>query len=100
MKQEEFEVSKEEYDQLLIDNQKFDEGFFEAGAGTKDFEIIPMVIEEGRTLASEELQMLLTECNRQKLRVVYRIDLSDTSYVLINSKTLKIGYVSNNGVMN
>lgn len=88
------ELTEAQYEKLLLDLEDFEEKFYSKLAGSEKYEIIPTVTEEGRLLSKEQLDLLIKECHRLGFRYLYKVDLPNGTILLINPKTMKIGYIS------
>lgn len=80
-------LSQEEFEELMVELAEFDDKSFIALARTDHYEIIPTVTEEGKVLTQDELDLLLAECAKLGLTILYRIDKEDGETLLVNSKS-------------
>lgn len=88
------ELTEQEYDKLLIDLEDFEEKFYRVLVEADNYEIVPTTTEEGRIISKEQLTLLTKECHRLGFRYLYKVDLNSGVILLINPKTMKIGYIS------
>ena len=88
------ELSEEQYEKLLIDLEDFEEQFYRKLAESDHYEIIPTATDDGRPLGKEQLSLLTKECHRLGYRYLYKVDHPNGIILLVNPKTLKIGYIS------
>lgn len=90
----EIELTEEEYDKLMVDLEGFEENFLRKLADTDKFEIVPTTDQNGRPYDKEQLTLIKKECLRLGVKILYKIDLSSSVYILFNPQTMKIGYVT------
>lgn len=90
----EIELTEEEYDKLMVDMEEFENNFLRNLANSDKFEIIPTQDERGRFFTKEQLTLIKKECLRLGAKILYKVDLNGSVYILINPETMKIGYVS------
>lgn len=88
------DLTEEQYEKLLIDLEEFEENFYRKLADSDNYEILPTATDDGRPLAAEQLSLLKKECHRLGLRYLYKVDHPNGVVLLINPKTLKVGYIS------
>lgn len=87
------ELSQEEFDKLIGDLNEFDNKFYEYLAESPKYEVIPTSDEEGILLTKEQLALVQRECNRLGFKILYMVN-DPNAIVMINPKTLKIGYIT------
>lgn len=90
----EVELTEEEYEKLMSDLAMFDENFVQALAETDKYEIVSTVDQNGNYYTKEQLTLVKNECLRLGVKILYKIEINSTVYILFNPKTMKIGYVT------
>lgn len=90
----ETELTEQEFHKLMQDLELFEEQFFMYLAGGEKYEIIPTTMEDGRLVTKEQISLMTRECNRLGAKVLYKIDMRNSDIVLINPKSMKIGYIT------
>lgn len=87
------ELSDEQFEKLILENEEFDEKFFRALAGTDKYEIVPTLTDHGQPLTKEQYSLLKNECSRLGLSVIYKMELPDGLTVYTSVENNKVGYV-------
>jgi len=91
---QEVELTEEEYEKLVNDLDKFEETFLSKLAESDKFEIVSTYNPEGKFYSKEQLTLIKKELLRLGVKILYRIDLNSSVYILFNPQTMKIGYVT------
>jgi hypothetical protein len=87
------ELSEEQFNKLVEENEQFDDHFFKILAGTDKYEIVPTLTDHGQPLTKEQYSLVKNECSRLGLSVIYRMDLPDGSVVYTSIENNKVGYI-------
>lgn len=87
------ELTQDQFNDLMKKLEQFDNRFYIALAGTERVEIIPTMSEDGDFLSKEQYALVTKECSRLGLKILYKVELSNSDIVLINAETMKIGYI-------
>lgn len=88
------ELTEEQYSKLIDDLGDFEEKFLVHLAGSDKFEVISAIDQRGRAFTKEQLTLVKKECLRLGLKVLYKIDLNSSVYILFNPETMKTAFVS------
>lgn len=91
--EEEFEISPEELEEMLESVEKFQDDFLKCLAGTDKYDVLPTITESGRPLTKEQYKLAKTECSRLGIRLLYIIDLGNST-LIINPRNLKMGIIN------
>lgn len=92
------ELTEEQIEQAILENDSFQTMFFEKLAHNKKFEIIPTSDEDGNIMSQEQLSFMKKEVNRLGCLPVYAIENGSRFTLLIcprEGKKMIIGMVSN-----
>lgn len=87
------ELTQEQFDQLMLDLEEFNETFFQTLAGSENYEVVPTVTDMGKPLTKEQYTYVKSECSRLGLAVIYKVDKSDGTSMYINLQEKKIGFI-------
>lgn len=87
------ELSEEQFEKLVKQVEEFNDLFFITLAGTKEYEIVPTLTDQGQPLTKEQYSLVKNECSRLGLSVIYKMDLPDGSSVYTNIENNKVGYI-------
>lgn len=92
------ELTEEQIEQAMIDNDVFQNTFIEILAHSKKFEIIPTSDEHGNIMSQEQLSFMKKEVNRLGCTTVYAFENGSRFTILMcprPGKKLIVGMVSN-----
>lgn len=92
------ELTEEQIEQAMIDNDVFQQTFIELLAHSKKFEIIPTQDEHGNIMSEEQLSFMKKEVNRLGCTTVYAFENGSRFTILMcprAGKKLIVGMVSN-----
>lgn len=84
--------NKNNIDEDLLLDIEFEMNFYEYIAGTSNFEVIPIPDLEGFIPSTEEFQLLVEDCRRRTIKLLYRV--SNGKYALVfSADSDKVGMV-------
>jgi len=86
-------LTEEEFGELVEAVDQFDEQFFIALAGTREYEIIPTITDQGQPMTKEQYSLLKNECSRLGLSIIYKMELPDGSTIYTSIENKKVGYI-------
>jgi len=92
------ELTEEQIEQAMIDNDVFQNTFIEILANSKKFEIIPTQDEHGNIMSEEQLSFMKKEVNRLGCTTVYAFENGSRFTILMcprPGKKLIVGMISN-----
>lgn len=92
------ELTEEQIEQAMIDNDVFQNTFIEILAGSRKFEVIPTQDEHGNIMSQEQLSFMKKEVNRLGCVTVWAFENGSRFTILIcprDKKKFIVGMVSN-----
>lgn len=90
---EEFEISPEEFEEMMESVEQFQEDFLRHLAGTDRYDVLPTTTESGVPLTKEQYKLAKTECSRLGIRLLYVVDMGKDT-LIINPHNMKIGIIN------
>lgn len=91
--EDDFDMTPEEFEEMLESVEEFQDNFLKLLAGTDSFDVLPTITESGAPLTKEQYKLAKTECSRLGIRLLYIIEIGKDT-LIINPKTLRMGIIN------
>lgn len=91
-------LSREEFNQFIMDLENFEHGFMSILAGSEDYEIIQLPKEGISAQTAKKLKEHVEECREQEIRVIYQIPNGKTELYICPDNISTIGVAQVEGM--